>query len=82
MSFLIRSRLRSKQGKITLAAESAFYFTSNPQNFFSTILIGNNIINITFASVSALFLTYCNFGLDELSILVISTFALFLSSVS
>jgi putative hemolysin len=75
MAYVVANKIKIeiRARKNNLAAESAFYFTSNPQNFFSTILIGNNIINITFASVSTLFLTAI-FGLDELSILVISSF--------
>jgi putative hemolysin len=69
----IKIEIRAR--KNNFAAQSAFFFTNNPQSFFSTILVGNNIINITFASVSALFLGKA-FGMDELSILIISTFAI------
>jgi len=67
----IKIEIRAR--KDDLAAQTAFYFTKNPQNFFSTILIGNNVINITFASVMTLFLSAA-FGFDEFTILVITTF--------
>ena len=58
-----------------LSAKGALYYIKNPQVFFSTILIGNSIVNIAFASISALFLTTI-FKLEDLSILIISSFIL------
>jgi putative hemolysin len=77
MAYVVSNKIKIeiRARKNNFAAQTAFYFTSNPQSFFSTILIGNNIINITFASVSALFLSTA-FGLDDVSILFISTFAI------
>jgi putative hemolysin len=79
MAYVVANKIKIeiKARKNNFAAQSAFYFTSNPQSFFSTILIGNNIINITFASISTIFLSTA-FGLDQLSILLISTFAILL----
>lgn len=68
-------KIEIKARKNNLAAESALYFNSNPQHFFSVILIGNSIVNISFASLSALFLASI-FGLNEINILIISTFIL------
>ena len=68
-------KIEIKARKNGLAAQSALYFTNNPQNFFSVILIGNSIVNISFASLSALFLVRI-FGFNEVSILIISTFIL------
>lgn len=64
-------KVEIKARKKNFSAKNAFYFINNPQDFFSTILIGNNIANIAFASVSVLILTAM--GLGELSILLIST---------
>lgn len=64
-------KVEIKARKKKFSAKNAFYFINNPQDFFSTILIGNNIANIAFASVSVLILTAM--GLGELSILLIST---------
>lgn len=61
--------------KKNLAAKNALYFTENPQDFFSTVLIGTNVVNVTFATISALFLNKL-FGLSEFNILLISTFVL------
>ncbi len=61
--------------KRNLSAKNAQYFTENPQDFFSTVLIGTNVVNVTFASMSAVFL-YNIFGLSEFNILLISTFVL------
>ncbi|MDR3609082.1 MAG: hemolysin family protein [Ignavibacteriaceae bacterium] len=68
-------KIEIKARKNNLSARSALYFTNNPQNFFSTILIGNSIASISFASLSALFLARI-FGFGELLILIISTFVL------
>jgi CBS domain containing-hemolysin-like protein len=68
-------KIEIKARKNSLAARSALYFTNNPQNFFSVILIGNSIVSISFASLSALFLARY-FGLNEITILIISTFIL------
>jgi putative hemolysin len=68
-------KIEIKARKKSFAAQSALYFTNNPQNFFSIILIGNSIVSISFASLSALFLARI-FGLNEINILVISTFIL------
>jgi putative hemolysin len=68
-------KIEIKARKNGLAAQSALYFSNNPQNFFSVILIGNSIVNISFASFSALFLARI-FGFNDLYILLISTFVL------
>jgi CBS domain containing-hemolysin-like protein len=68
-------KIEIKARKNSLAARSALYFTNNPQNFFSIILIGNSIVSISFASLSALFLAHI-FGFNDVSILIISTFIL------
>jgi putative hemolysin len=68
-------KIEIKARKNGLAARSALYFTNNPQNFFSIILIGNSVVSISFASLSALFLARI-FGFNEISILIISTFIL------
>lgn len=65
----IRSRSRNP------GAKAAHYFVNHPQTFFSTILIGNNIVNIALASLSAVFL-YRLFGMGELSILIVSSFVI------
>ena len=61
--------------KKNLSAKNAQYFTENPQDFFSTVLIGTNVVNVTFATISAVFL-HKLFGLNEFNILLISTFVL------
>lgn len=71
----LKIELRARKNRI--AAKYAQYFINNPQTFFSTILISNNIINIAFASLITIFLAdIYNFG--ELSILFISTILLLL----
>jgi CBS domain containing-hemolysin-like protein len=65
-------KIEIRARKKNLAARSALYFTNDPRRFFSTILLGSTILNITFASLSALFLSSM-FGLSELNILIIST---------
>lgn len=65
-------KVEIKARKKNFAAVSAFHFINHPQEFFSTILIGNNVTNIAFASISTIFLTR-ELGLNEGSILLIST---------
>ncbi|MDP3581402.1 MAG: hemolysin family protein [Ignavibacteria bacterium] len=69
----IKIELRAR--KKYLMALNAKYFVHNPDIFFSTILISNNIVNITFASISSVVLLEL-FGLSELHILLISTLLL------
>jgi len=66
----IKIELRARKGNIY--AKNAYYFLKNPDTFFSTILISNNVTNIAFASIISFYLlTY--FGLEEFEILIIST---------
>lgn len=71
----IKIEIRAKKNKF--AAKSAYFFVKNPQNFFSTILVSNNIVNITFASLITLYFTKY-YALSEVEILLISTFSLLL----
>lgn len=66
----IKIELRARQNKFS--AKNAQYFLKNPQTFFSTILISNNIVNIAFASIITVFLTRV-FELGDFSILLISS---------
>ena len=79
MAFVVANKLKIevRARKNDLAAKSAFSFVENPQYFFSTILIANNVINITFASLSAVILSTA-FHLSEFSILIISTLIILL----
>lgn len=77
IAFIVANKTKVEikaRGK-NIAARHALFFSKNPQNFFSTILIGNNIANISFASISTILLAAV-FNLDELSILIISTLVL------
>lgn len=77
MAYIISNKLKIeiKARKKDTAAISAHYFNSNPQTFFSTVLIGNNIVNVALSSLSAVFLSSM-FGLSGFLILVISSFLL------
>ncbi len=74
ISFVVSNKLKLevKARKSNAGAKNAMYFTQNPQNFFSTILIANNIVNITFASLLTVILTSFP-GINEFDILLIST---------
>jgi len=69
----IKIELRAR--KKYLMALNAKYFVNNPDIFFSTILISNNIVNVTFASLSSVVLLEL-FGLSEFQILLVSTLLL------
>lgn len=77
IAFVVSNKIKIeiKARKNNLSAQSAHYFINNPNNFFSTILISNNIINIAFASLSTILLASL-FGFHEYTILLISTFFL------
>jgi len=72
LAFVVANKLKIevRARKKDLAALSAKYFINHPQNFFSTILIGNNAVNIAYASLGAVFLNVL-FGWSEIKILII-----------
>ncbi len=74
MAYIVSNRIKIeiKAGKKSPGAKSAHYFITHPESFFSTILIGNTIANITFASISA-YLLQKVFGMNEFEILIVST---------
>lgn len=71
----VKIEIRARKQKLT--ARNAQYFVENQNVFFSTILIANNIINISFASIVTIFM-HDNFALSEPLILLISTTLLLL----
>lgn len=77
MAYIISNKIKLeiKSRKNNLAAQSALYFVRKPERFFSTVLIGNNIVNIAFASVSAIVLSKL-FGWNDYIILVVVTLIL------
>ena len=77
MAYIIANKLKIeiKARKKNPAAISAHYFKMYPQTFFSTILLGNNIVSIALASLSTIFLSVI-FGWSELTILILSSTAL------
>lgn len=79
LAFIVANKLKIelRARKNNLSAKQAFYFNQNPQMFFSTILIANNIANIAFSSIFAVFVVEL-FNLDEIYILLISTTILLL----
>ncbi len=79
IAFIVGNKIKIeiRARKKNLSALNARYFINNPDQFFSTILISNNAVNIAFASLSSVFL-YKLFGLKEFEILLISTALLLL----
>ena len=77
MAYIVASNLKIeiKARRKNPAAVSAHYFNMHPQTFFSMILIGNNVVNVALASLSAVFLVSL-FNMNELSILILSSFLL------
>ncbi|HKB85391.1 MAG TPA: DUF21 domain-containing protein, partial [Ignavibacteriaceae bacterium] len=77
LAFVVANKLKIevRARKKNFAAKAAYSFVRNPRYFFSTILIANNIVNISFASLSAVILSVA-FHLSEFSILIISTLIL------
>ncbi|HSD64609.1 MAG TPA: hemolysin family protein [Ignavibacteriaceae bacterium] len=79
LAFVVANKLKIevRARKKNYAAKSAYAFVRNPQYFYSTILIANNVINIAFASLSAIILSAA-FNMNEFSIMIISTLVLLL----
>lgn len=77
LAFVVANKLKIevRARKKNYAAKSAYAFVQNPQYFYSTILIANSVINVTFASLSAVIL-YIAFNMSEFSVLIISTLVL------
>ena len=77
IAFIVANRLKIeiKAKSKNIAAVNAHYFMNNSQDFFSSILIGNNVVNIAFASLSAIYFSY-HFGLSEYEVLIVSTIIL------
>lgn len=79
LAFVVSNKIKLeiKARKNKLAAKEALYFVNNPQIFFSTILIANNVINIAFASIFTVVVGQA-FQLSDFSILVFSSILLLL----
>jgi len=77
IAFVVANKIKVeiKARKKNIAAKNALHFINDPQDFFSVVLIGNNIVNVAFASVSTVFLS-AFFGFGEIKILLLSTFVL------
>jgi CBS domain containing-hemolysin-like protein len=83
LAFIVSNKLKIevKARKKNIAAQSAYHFVKDNHDFFSTILIGNNIVNIAFASLATVFLTNY-FGWNEYEILLaITIISLFLGEL-
>lgn len=52
-----RLKLEIKSRRDVFGAGSLAYFLRNPETFLSTTLIGNNIVNVTYATLLTLFMT-------------------------
>lgn len=77
IAFVVANKIKIeiKARKKNISAENALHFMNDPQDFFSTVLIGNNVVNIAFASISTIFLT-AFWGFNEIKILMASTFVI------
>ncbi|MGE5410143.1 MAG: hemolysin family protein, partial [Clostridiales bacterium] len=74
LAFVVSNKIKFeiKARKKNLAASNALYFFKNSQIYFSTILIGTNLVHIVFASLCTLFLELY-FHYEEFTILVVET---------
>ncbi len=51
-----RLKLEIESRKNTLSGRSLAFFSENPANFLTTTLVGNNIVNVLYATLMAIFL--------------------------
>ncbi|MEO8233473.1 MAG: hemolysin family protein [Ignavibacteriota bacterium] len=74
MAYIVANKLKVevRARKKNIAAQSAFYFVKDPQKFYSTILLGMNVVNIAFASLSTIILAN-QFGWSDYKILLFVT---------
>ncbi len=79
LAFVVSNKIKIEIAarKENFSAKNVLYYIKNPHIFFSTILIGNNIVNIAFASVFTVFL-YKVFGFNDFIILLVSSTILLL----
>ncbi len=79
LAFVVSNKIKIEIAarKENFNAKNILYYIKNPHIFFSTILIGNNIVNIAFASIFTVFL-YKVFGLNDFVILLVSSVILLL----
>ncbi len=79
LAFIVANKLKIevKARKKNIAAQSAYHFVNDKQDFFSTILIGNTIVNIAFASFATVIFTNY-FGWNEYKILLTITIIILL----
>lgn len=58
MAFVSANRLKLEieSRKNSLAGRSLSFFSENPENFLTTTLVGNNIVNVIYATLMAIFL--------------------------
>lgn len=74
IAFVVANKIKIeiRARKKNISAINSRFFVKNPQVFFSTILISNNIVNIAFASLATVYLTR-EFGFNDFEILLVST---------
>lgn len=74
MAYVIANKIKIEINarKKIFSATSSLFFANNSKAFFSTILIGNNIANVAFASISAVLLSEL-FGWSDWTILFVTT---------
>ncbi len=79
LAFVVTNKIKIEiwARKDNYAAKQVNYFVNHPNNFFSTILIANNVVNIAFASIATIILMDL-YQLDDFTILIISTLILLL----
>lgn len=79
IAFVVANKIKIeiRARKKSLTANNARFFVKNPQIFFSTVLISNNIVNIAFASLATIYLTE-QFAFNNFEILLVSTTLLLL----
>lgn len=77
IAFVVSNKLKIelRARKNNFPAKIISFFNEKQQHFFSTILISNNIVNITFTSLITIFLITV-YALNDVSILIISTLLL------
>ncbi len=74
LAFIVSKKLKIevKARKKNIAAQFAYHFIKDHQDFYSTIIIGNNIVNVAFASLATILFTNY-FGWDDYKILFVIT---------
>lgn len=67
-----KGKLQVRARKKKIGASVALALVNSPENFLSTVLVGNNIVNISFSSIAAIFLQHYFHSNDTIITIIVA----------